>query len=683
MLRDELGVPHIKAATIEDTLFLQGFVTAQDRMWQMDIIRRHASGTLSEIVGAAAIEPDTMARRLRIRRIAEAAALRLPEEDRKMIAAYARGVNWYIEQQRGKMPVEFTMLKYDPHPWTIADTLSIGLDMYRDLTTSWPADVERAALYARGDKALLQQLFAPRTGFEIQPGSNAWAISGKHTASGKPILANDPHLEFAVPSTWYMNHLQAPGLNVTGVSLPGVPAIIIGHNERIAWGVTNLEFDVQDLYVERLDLTSGQYVHGGQVRQAIRERELLLVKDGRPIEFVNWVTHHGPVWSTTGTQALALRWVAAEPVFHFPFIELNRAGDWSSFRKALSRFTGPAQNFVYADTRGNVGYQATGTLPVRNGFRGDVPVDGSSGTFEWAGFIPFEELPSVFNPPAGRIITANQNPFPADWKYTVHGNFDSGYRARQIQALLTARSGWKPEDMLAIQRDVYSAYHDFLAQQAVSVRGADPDAVAILREWNGQMDKDQVAPMIAELLSQQLRLEIGKRAVGRTIPADSPFKAAAVERVLRQRSREWFTDWNAVIARALNAALEEGRRLQGRNMTAWRYGRMLAKNLNHPVISRLPWIGPYFGTGEYLMSGGTTTVKQTTARLGPSMRFIADLSDWDKSLNNLTLGESGHVLSSHFKDQWKAYWTGTSFPMRWTVSGGDVLEMRPVSSKRD
>jgi penicillin amidase len=245
--------------------------------------------------------------------------------------------------------------------------------------------------------------------------------------------------------------------------------------------------------------------------------------------------------------------------------------------------------------------------------------------------------------------------------------------------------------MLAVQKDVYSAYHRFLAQQSVGAKGASQTAVSLLKDWNGQMEKDQPAPMLASLLSEQLRMEIGKRAAGHPVPADSPFTAAAVEQLLRTRPREWFADWDAVIVRALNAALDEGSRMQGRNPQSWRYGRMITLNLRHPVLSRIPYlseiplIGRYlsFGTGEALMSGASTTVKQTTARLGPSMRFVADLSDWDKSLNNLTLGQSGHVFSSHFKDQWSAYWAGTSFPMRWKVSGGDVLAVRPVSPARD
>ncbi|MBC7927234.1 MAG: penicillin acylase family protein, partial [Bryobacteraceae bacterium] len=288
--RDSLGIPHIKAATIEDALFLQGYATAQDRLWQMEGLRRFSAGELSEVIGASTVEIDRQTRRLRMRRLAEEHARVLPPDDRKWAAAYARGVNHFIETHRGSLPLEFTLLQFEPRHWTIADSLVIGLQMFRDLTTSWDTDITRTAMYAGPNWALARELFPPRTGLEYQPGSNAWALSGKHTASGKPLLANDTHLEWGVPSTWHMVHVEAPGLHVSGFALPGVPAVIIGHNERIAWGVTNLHFDVQDLYAERFNLQTGQYLFRGQPIQARPERELIVVKGAKPVQVENWIT---------------------------------------------------------------------------------------------------------------------------------------------------------------------------------------------------------------------------------------------------------------------------------------------------------------------------------------------------------------------------------------------------------
>ena len=320
--RDSLGVPHIKAASVDDALFLQGYATAQDRLWQMEALRRYAAGELSEIIGKATVEIDREARRLRMRRLAEQHAATLPADDRRYVAAYARGVNFFIDTHRSALPIEFRLLNFDPREWSVADSLVIGLQMYRDLTTTWKTDLTRTALFNGPNPQLARELFPQRTGLEFQPGSNAFAISGKHTASGKPLIANDTHLEWGIPSTWYEVHLQAPGLNVTGFSLPGVPAVIIGHNERIAWGVTNLHFDVQDLYAERIDLNTGQYAFQGHVEQATPEREVILVKNGTSVQFNNWVTRHGPLWR----ENISLRWAASEPgKFQMPLVQVNMA----------------------------------------------------------------------------------------------------------------------------------------------------------------------------------------------------------------------------------------------------------------------------------------------------------------------------------------------------------------------
>jgi penicillin amidase len=683
--RDSLGVPHIRAASVEDAIFLQGYVTAQDRLWQMEALRRYSAGELAEIIGPSGVESDRESRVLRLSRLAEAHSRSLPPDDHKWAAAYARGVNHFIDTHRDNLPLEFTLLNFDPRPWTIADSVVIGLHMFRDLTTSWQSDLTRAAFLSGPNRQLAAELFPPRTGLEFQPGSNAWVISGKHTASGKPILANDPHVQWNLPSPWYMVHLQAPGLNVTGVSLTGAPAIIIGHNDRIAWGVTNLQFDVQDLYVERLDPRTGRYLFRGQLEQAAVERELIRVKGGDPVEIVNHVTRHGPVLSATRNESIALRWTAAEPgLFQIPFVQIDSARNWEDFRAALRRFSGPGQNFIYADVDGNIGYQVAGALPVRRGFDGNVPVDGSSGNFEWDGFVPFEDLPSAFNPPEGRIISSNQNPFPTDWKYSVNGNFDPGYRAQQVRALLQAHEGWKPQDMLTIQKDVYSPFLRSLAHTIGAAADAKKpsdqtvrDAVELLRSWNGQVELGLSAPMIAVLTYQQLRLALVNRLGVKNVAYEAPFAYAVVDRLTREQPKQWFSDWDAEILTALGKALEEGRRLQGRDVGRWAYGAFMGLELKNPVISQIPVVGNWFDIGPVPMSGSSTTVKQTTRRLGPSMRFVADLSDWNNSLNNLTLGESGQVLSRHYKDQWTAWWVGKSYPMQWSNITGDVLRITP------
>jgi penicillin amidase len=277
--------------------------------------------------------------------------------------------------------------------------------MYRTLTNNWRDEINKFHMLQHGDRGKVDFLFPPRTGAEAQPGSNAWAISGARSATGRPILANDPHLDLAIPSTWYMVHLRAPGLDVTGVSLPGAPAVIIGHNQRIAWGLTNLQFDVQDLYREQFDQQSGRYVFHGQVVQARPERNAIAVKGAKPVVFDQWVTRHGPVFLNDEKQNYALRWTAADASsFQYPFLDIDRARNWAEFTAALARFPGPGQNFVYADVDGNIGYHATGRLPIRApNCAGDVPADGALGDCEWQGVIPFDDLPQFYNPASGMI----------------------------------------------------------------------------------------------------------------------------------------------------------------------------------------------------------------------------------------------------------------------------------------
>jgi penicillin amidase len=276
------------------------------------------------------------------------------------------------------------------------------------------------------------------------------------------------HLEYSLPGIWYLTHLSAPGLEVSGVALPGTPGVVVGHNRRIAWGITNLGFDVQDLYIEKIDERTGRYVFRGQIEQARGERDLIRVKGQNNVEVVNWVTRHGPLFVNENNQRLSLRWTAAEPgLLQFPMLDIDRAENWEQFTAALARFPGPGSNFVYADVDGNIGYHAAGALPRRHGYAGDVPVDGSSGDFEWDGYIPFNELPSSYNPSSGIIVTANQNPFPADYPYPVNGNFAPPQRLLQIRNLLLARKGWHAQDLLTVQKDVYSSLDKFIAEQLV------------------------------------------------------------------------------------------------------------------------------------------------------------------------------------------------------------------------
>ena len=717
--RDSLGVPHIRAQSFEDANFINGYITAGDRLWQMDTLRRVAAGELSEILGPGTLELDREARRLRLRRIAEQQYALLDPEDKKVLTAYARGVNAYIESHRGRSGFEFVLLHYDPRPWTVTDSLMIGLQMFRTLASDWKTKLIKEQMLRNGEPDKVNFLFSLRSGGEIapggdvHPGSNAWAVAGSHTAGGKPLLSSDMHLEFGLPGIWHMVHLSAPGLNVAGVELPGVPGVIVGHNDRIAWGITNLGFDVQDLYLERMDVRTGQYLFQGHLEQARRERDVIAVK-GRPAEeIVTWVTRHGPVFIAENGRIMTLKWAAADAtIFRNPFPRIDRARNWDEFRAAVSQFGGPGQNFVYADVDGNIGYQASGKLPIRRNYAGDVPVDGSTGANEWDGYIPFDDLPRAYNPPNGYVVTANQNPFPPDYQYHVGGKFASQYRSRQILNLLLAGGGnLKPEDNLRIQKDVYSGFDLFLAHQVVAAyekRGAvNPmldSAVAMLKTWDGQMDRDRPEPFITTLVFQYL----GKAAAERAAPGSGPgyelenpsLASSSVERLLKERPADWFGDYNQLLLRCFADAMDEGQRIQGKDPKNWRWGKVLFLKLDHPVGNRIPVIGRCFNVGSATwlswiplagrcfstepvpMSGGPNTVKQTSRRLGPSERMDASVGNWDDSLMDLPVGESGHFASSHYRDEWDAYYAGRSFPMQFgKVDANSTMAFVPVGSR--
>jgi len=685
--RDALGVPHIKAASWEDAIFLEGYAMAQDRLWQMDGMRRRAAGELAEVVGRAALPDDQDARRLRLGRIAEEQEKALNPRDRAVFAAFARGVNLFISTRRNRLPIEFTLLRYDPRPWTVRSSVLAGLEMYRTLTANWRGELNRMELFARGDRAKVGYLLPPGVESGVSPGSNAWAISGARSATGKPILSNDPHLEFSIPSPWYLVHLEAPDLNVTGATIVGLPGVIFGHNQKIAWGITNLEFDVQDLYSEQLDLNTGRYLFQGKLEQARLERDLIAIKGEAPESIATWVTRHGPIFAQAGGKQFSMRWVAGEPGgFGYPFLDLDRAANWQEFTSVLERYLGPGQNFVYADAEGNIGYQATGRLPIRKNCGGDVPSDGPSGECEWDGYIPFADLPRAFNPESGIIATANQNAFPRDYKYKVSGRFAPRYRVEQIRSRLASKPKWTPEEMVTVQRDVYSSVHRFVAQQVVAAwdrtKPSKPElaeAVEELRNWNGQMDSNMAAPLLAAKIYEQLRKLIADAAAGAlTDPLRAQVPPQAVERILRERPQGWFPDWDAVLMRTLVGAYDEGARTQGSKVSRWNFGQSQPLRMVNPVDGQLPVIGKYFDIGPAAMSGSPWSVLQYNGRLGPSLRMTVDLAALDHSFINLATGESGQPLSSHYKDQWAAYYAGKTFPMQFgKVDAKQVLTVTP------
>ena len=602
--------------------------------------------------------------------------------------AYARGVNYYIEAYRGRYPLEFTLLGYDPRPWTPVDCMLAGLQMYRILTESWHDEARKLGMLAGGDAAKVNALFPPRSGRESQPGSNAWAVSGAHTASGKPILENDPHLEFSAPSAWYMIHLKAPGLNVIGVSLPGMPAVIVGHNDRIAWGVTNLQFDVEDLYDEKLDPRTGRYLFNGKVEQARADREFIRVKGARTDELLVWVTRHGPVIFADGSHYYALALDHGRP-WHLPVplpgYRPRRELDGVQHRAGTP--ARPRSEFRICRRRRQHRLSRHRTSAHSHELRRDPARGRQLGPVRMAGLDSVRPSPGLLQPRPGPHRQCESKPVSRKIRLPGERQFRGDYRSTQIRDLLAAREHWKPADMLTVEKDVYSGFERFLALQVVAAydrkKPSDAslaEAVSVLRGWNGQMEIPLAAPMLARLVYVHVREAFAKSAAPAKWELYSyAIAPSVIQTLLESGAKGWFADKDAMLLNALRQAIDDGEREQGSRISRWNYGEFNALTIEQPVDSKIPLVGRYFDIGPIKMSGGPETVKQIRNRLGPSMHFVADLSNWDNSLNNITLGESSNIFSGHYSDQWETYYYGHSLPMQFThVDAKDVLRVRPA-----
>jgi penicillin amidase len=721
VLRDARGVPHIRAQSVADALFAQGYVTAQDRLWQMDLSRRLAEGQLSEIFGDRTLRYDIEGRTMGLHRVAERALTELDPDTRRLLNSYARGVNAFITSHRRHLPIEFPILRYRPQPWREVDSVAVAMNLSTSLSQSWEDDLMREHVTAKLGKELAPDVFPDHSALDVpvaevpaptqagakkvttQPGdgpragdpvvatylppspgsaagvgSNDWVLSGSHTKSGKPLLANDPHLSHSIPSAWYMIHLKAPGLDVSGVSLAGLPFIIIGHNEHIAWGMTNTGPDAQDLYIESFNFRDpNKYLHNGQWVDAEVHDEVIKVRGQRDYHLTVKVPRHGPVISRDGDRDLALRWTSLEShAIRLPFLRINQASNWQEFTAALQDFAVPMQNFVYADVEGNIGYYAAGLVPIRKQGNGAVPVPGSTDDYDWMGFIPFEGLPHSYNPPSGTIATANGRIVPDNYPFFISAKWEAPYRTARIFQLLREGSSFTPSDMLRIQADIHTLEDEWLAKQLLAVaakrapESSDAQfALSVLKAWDGQARADSAATLVCEVARHALLARILKPKLGDDLSGyDWPMSTIFLQNVLEQNLTRWLppddTDFNMTLMKSL----EEGVRripslVHSQSHAAWRWGDTIPLTFHHPLSSGLPLLGRLLDVGPFPQAGTGTTVKQTTPRVGPSMRMVVDFSDFDQSMQNITLGESGQAFSPYYKDQFEAWYTGQSFPM--------------------
>ena len=719
--RDERGIPYIEAANDDDLYFAQGYVTASDRLWQMELQRRTARGELSEIFGQATIAQDKLHRTFGFGRIIDQAAANLDPKFNIAVTSYAKGVNAFIDSLTDQTtPPEFRLLQYKPRPWTPADSLAVGALMAEYLSSTWQLDVMRASLTSlpkEKREALLPEtspldvlvvgtdrsrarritrtveegasatsptilaelnelIAAQRQSFELlglNPpaletihASNNWVVSGKRTVTGKPLLANDPHIPASAPGIWYQTQLIAPGMHVAGVTFPGVPGIVVGHNERIAWGVTNLGPDVQDVYIEKFDKTNPtKYQTPSGLRDAeVRQEQIKVRKnftstetDTQTVEVT--VTRHGPIILDKDGTRYALRWTSLDPstLQTVGFLEANRARNWKEFTTALSRYRGPTQNFVYADIDGHIGYYGAGWIPTRKSGDGSVPYDGATDDGEWTGFIPFEKLPHLYDPPSGMIVTANQRVVGSSYPYFVSHVWASPYRARRIFDLLSAKPKLTTDDFRKIQGDVYSiAGKTFALHAAKSLRSAGfqpASFISDLESWDGMMSADSRMAVIVAQMRPAFRARILNAVLGPELAKvyGWPESEVWVDRIAAEQPREWLPKEFATYADLFKASYEDARQTLTKNLGAdeskWSWGAQTKARFTHPLAA-VPLIGAQFTIPPFPQNGSGGTVNVGAA---VSMRFIADVSDWDKSQHGIPLGQSGLPSSPHWKDQ--------------------------------
>lgn len=725
--RDERGIPYIEAQNEADLYFAQGYVTASDRLWQMELGRRFARGELSEILGSEALEEDKRHRAYGFAQVAEAEAAQAPSEARAQLESYAQGVNAYLATLDEKsLPPEFRLLQFRPRLWTIADSLLVIKNFAEALNTSWPADITmeagRRALPADKRDVLLLETSpldvlvvgtdnvrkkaatsqSPADSFsrtkpleamdhiariernmarsferlgifaEDRAASNNWVVSGKHTMSGKPLLANDPHLGASAPSIWYMTHLSAPGVRVAGVTSPGLPGIVIGHNERIAWGFTNVGPDVQDLYVEKFDTENPRrYMTPAGWRESEVRREVIKVRKsliGSAIDVVPFdvtVTRHGPIVLERDGKRYALRWTALDPKLNDAagFQTLNRARNWKEFVSALSGYTGPMQNMVYADVDGHIGYYAAGRVPIRRGGDGSIPYDGATDDGEWTGFIPFDKLPQLYDPPSGIIVTANQRIVGQDYPYFLTHVWPAPYRARRILNLLQAKPKLTIDDFRAIQGDTYSIAGATFAREVVKLgRAQSPtegkwrETIQLLEGWDGRMNADSRAALMVAVLRTEFSNRIFEAALGAELAKNYswPNRETLVDMIITEQPREWlpkeFKDYAELLRAAEASARVALTKRFGADESKRTWGQQAQVRFPHP-LTVVPLVGQQFLIQPFPQNGsGGNTVSVNVGR-NVSMRLIADPSDWDKTEHGITLGQSGLPTSPHWKDQ--------------------------------
>jgi len=728
VIRDSYGVPRIEAASEHDLMFVLGYVQAQDRLWQMDLARRVGEGRLSELFGFETLPFDKMFRIVGIRDIAERVEQAITPESQQRLQWYADGVNAFIISHKGKYPIEFDMLRYDPEPWRPVHSLIIGRLMAWELNLSWWTDLTYGAVAERVglEKALdifppfpkdvnpivpseawrkyasltqdflnTAQSFAASWGPNgILGGSNAWVVAPSKSASGKVILANDTHLQLQSPSHWYEVQLHAPGYDVCGMAIPGVPGIVAGKNQHIAWGLTNVMADDADFYIERIDTTNGQkyYYDGEWLPVTIREEEIR-VKGDTIVPVTIRSTHHGPIVTDIQTTpkkatypyAASMRWTGAEISDQVEaFNKIDRATRWEEFARGVSEFSGPGQNFVYGDTEGNIGYWCGVKLPIRGKQSSLLPLPGWDPSAEWKGFVPFNELPHLYNPPEGYIATANNKIVDDAYPYYISDLWEPASRIERLREVLGAQTRFAVQDFERLQNDMFSHQAKRLVPHVLAALEnttigipEEKTVVEYLKNWNFTFTKEDIATTIYQEFFVKLLENIYRDEMGDSLFHDwvilGNIPIRVTTKLVEGGASNWFDDvrtdsvetCDQIIRMSLRDAIRIMRDSVSTQTKDWRWGDRHTVTLRHPFglvkpLDRLFNIGPfpYGGGATTLMSGEFSFNEPFQVTVGASFRQIFDFAKPDEWRAILPSGESGQALHQHYDDQTQLWLNG-------------------------
>ena len=714
--RDADGVPLIEAASDEDAAFGLGFAHAQDRLFQMELQRRYGAGRLSEIFGAEAVPADRQMRVLGIYHAAEGAFASLPAAVQRSLEAYSAGVNAFLAHRRGALPPEFALLRFRPEPWRPADSLVWGKLMDLQLGFNYRNELERARLartvsaddlaflYPEYPKAApttlaelsaiyrrlpLDQLYAGLPSTEVLGpiyASNNWVVDGAHSASGKPLVANDPHLGFSAPGVWYLARLKTPQREVAGATAPGVPLIVIGHNERIAWGFTTTTADIEDVFIEKIDPADpSRYLTPDGTAAFKTRQESIAVRGAAPVTLTVRSTRHGPVVSDIlpgnaepgYVLALSTTYLGPQDTSAAALYDLDRAGDGAAARAALAEFIGPPQNVVYADNVGAVGFIMAGRVPTRRAGNGWMPVPGWTGEYDWTGFVPLAEIPEAQNPSSGYFASANNKIVPDSYGYFISRDWDAPYRISRIEALLEDASPQSPERSAAIQADVVS----LMAQQLVPLMTAiqlddEParEALERLRAWDFRMDADRVEPLLFIAWLREFAHSVFFNRLGPAAAEYWNLRPMVIAAILTQRQ-----DWcgskekpeescTIRLADTLRSALAALQRSYGPDMAQWTWGQAHIASFPNRIFDRIPLLRDWFHVAV-ANAGGPDTIDvgpistrddahPYIQRFGPGLRVVTDLAAPADSQMMTVPGQSGNPLSPHFSDllqRWRQF----------------------------